>query len=462
MFASAVPETSRLYHPRTPSDSPLWRVLDEAYEEFRRSYPAVYQKRYGYFRPVVDEVVEDYLTCGDLQQGFARVRCTTPGCRNEYLLAFSCKGRWFCPSCHEKRVVQFGEQVLGEVLYPVPHRQFVFTVPILLRGYFRHNQPRLTALCQCAAASLQTWLREVLRLPDGVLGMVVVIHTFGDFARFHPHLHAIVADGLFRPNGVFHVAPARSTQPLEELFRAGVLRMLGREGKIDDARIRMLLGWRHSGFSTYRGERIARDNRRGHEALAQYVMRNAFAVEKMTYVPETGTVVYKSKMTEGKNRKNFEVFQAGEFIAAVTQHIPGKGFQMVRYYGWYSNRARGERKKRGLMRPGEVEAADGAAVIDVREHEPVRVPSKTWRQLIQKVWEVDPLRCPRCGGEMKIVALIQEAGVIERILKHLGLWKERTAAPPNAEVAEAWPAVECDYEEVDDGWPRYEEPVYVH
>ena len=136
-----------------------------------------------------------------------------------------------------------------------------------------------------------------------------------------------MADGLFRPNGVFHVAPPHSTQPLEELFRAGVLGLLRREGKIGDARIRMLLGWRHAGFSAFRGGRIARDNRKGHEALAQYVMRNAFAVEKMTYVPEKGAVVYKSKMTEGKNRKNFEVFKVGEFIAAVTQHIPDKGFQ---------------------------------------------------------------------------------------------------------------------------------------
>ncbi|MCK4603144.1 MAG: transposase [Deltaproteobacteria bacterium] len=32
---------------------------------------------------------------------------------------------------------------------------------------------------------------------------MMVIHTFGDYARFHPHLHAIVADGLFRKNGTF-------------------------------------------------------------------------------------------------------------------------------------------------------------------------------------------------------------------------------------------------------------------
>jgi len=53
----------------------------------------------------------------------------------------------------------------------------------------------------------------------------------------------------------------------------------------------MLLGWRHGGFNTHRGNRIARDDRGGREALCQYILRNAFSVEKMTYVAESGTVV---------------------------------------------------------------------------------------------------------------------------------------------------------------------------
>jgi hypothetical protein len=40
----------------------------------------------------------------------------------------SCKGRWLCPSCHSKKTIQFGEDVPNNILYPVPHRQFVFKV----------------------------------------------------------------------------------------------------------------------------------------------------------------------------------------------------------------------------------------------------------------------------------------------------------------------------------------------
>lgn len=79
---------------------------------------------------------------------------------------------------------------------------------------------------------------------------------------------------------------------------------------------------------------------------------------------------------------------AEEFIAAITHHIPDKSLQMVRYYGWYSSRSRGERFKAGLSMPGDEpvspEGHPEPAVLDVFGHQPRRVPSKTWRELIKK------------------------------------------------------------------------------
>jgi hypothetical protein len=123
--------------------------------------------------------------------------------------------------------------------------------------------------------------------------------------------------------------------------------------------------------------------------------------------------------------RNFEVFTPCDFIAAITQHIPDKSFQLVRYYGWYSNKMRGRRAKQA---DEEVQTeGDAVEVIDVSAHEPRRIPSKKWRELIKKVWEADPLRCPKCSREMRIVSLIDQEDVIERILRHLGLWQEGCA-----------------------------------
>ena len=85
---------------------------------------------------------------------------------------------------------------------------------------------------------------------------------------------------------------------------------------------------------------------------------------------------------------------------------------MVRYYGWYSNKSRGLREKQNNIIPDgqPLDKTDEAIeIIDVSEYEPKRLPSKTWRECIKKIWEVDPLLGPNCGWEMKIISFITEA-----------------------------------------------------
>ena len=59
---------------------------------------------------------------------------------------------------------------------------------------------------------------------------------------------------------------------------------------------------------------------------------------------------------------------------------------------------------------------------------------KNWARLIQKIYEVDPLMCPKCQGRMKIIAFIEDEEVIEKILKHLGLWDLKVRPPPRAKT----------------------------
>ncbi len=67
---------------------------------------------------------------------------------------YSCKTRYFCPSCHQKRVLLYAEWVEANVLAPVAHRQYVFTVPKLLRPAFSRHRACLGALCRIAARLL--------------------------------------------------------------------------------------------------------------------------------------------------------------------------------------------------------------------------------------------------------------------------------------------------------------------
>jgi hypothetical protein len=125
----------------------------------------------------VRQVIYRYLDCGILHNGFARVRCKD--CGHEYLLAFSCKRRHFCPSCHQKRVVEFGERLCEEVLKGVAHRHFIFSIPKILRRYFLYDRKLLSELSRCAWDALRVFFQTIVPEEDPVPGAVIAIQTFG-------------------------------------------------------------------------------------------------------------------------------------------------------------------------------------------------------------------------------------------------------------------------------------------
>ena len=118
---------------------------------------------------------------------------------------------------------------------------------------------------------------------------------------------------------------------------------------------------------------------------------------------------------------------------------------MVRYYGWYSNKMRGQRAKIAAT------ATPDSATIEIEDEDtPYRKLARMrWAALIKRVWEVNPLVCPKCGGTMKIVGFIEkrdQADVIERILKHCGLWdRPASRAPPQATGPPVQPVLDLEY-----------------
>ena len=94
---------------------------------------------------------------------------------------------------------------------------------------------------------------------------------------------------------------------------------------------------------------------------------------------------------------------------------------MVRYYGYYSNVTRGKRKQKDQ---------DGLISCILKSDNSSKEYRKNWARLIQKIYEVDPLICPKCSGKMKIISVIDDEEIIKKILKHLGLWVTKARPPP--------------------------------
>ncbi|MEA4820929.1 MAG: hypothetical protein VB122_01650 [Erysipelotrichales bacterium] len=57
---------------------------------------------------------------------------------------------------------------------------------------------------------------------------------------------------------------------------------------------------------------------------------------------------------------------------------------------------------------------------------------KNWARLIQKIYNIDPLLCPKCGSEMRIISFIEDDATIKKILMHLDLWN-MNHDPPSGE-----------------------------
>ena len=64
---------------------------------------------------------------------------------------------------------------------------------------------------------------------------------------------------------------------------------------------------------------------------------------------------------------------------------------------------------------------------------------KNWARMIQRIYEVDPLVCPKCHGPMRVIAFIEDPDVIKKILKHLDLWYVKRKPPPRAPPIDDFP-----------------------
>jgi hypothetical protein len=173
----------------------------------------------------------------------------------------------------------------------------------------------------------------------------------------------------------------------------------------------------------------------------------------MTYLPEDSKVVYRSK--DGKEEKIFDALEWLVPTKSGCSHVPNKGEQMVKYYGHYSNVSRGKRKKQNqdelipsILEP--VEDPDFSGDGSSKEYR------RNWSRLIQKIYQTDPLCCPRCQGRMRILAFIEKPEIIKKILQHLGLWERKARPPPRANASP--PDLHIDYS--DSQLPPCEDYLY--
>lgn len=226
------------------------------------------------------------------------------------------------------------------------------------------------------------------------MGIVACLQTHGSLANWHPHLHLLVTDGGFRPDGTFVRWPVHDTARLTEAFHRAVLRLFVRLELFDEDQAAGMLTWPHSGFHVHTAVWVADDDRAFATRLARYCARNPLALERLTYDRAAKTVTYRSDKTTGPTAGT-ETVDPSAFLARVLTHIPDKGQVTTRYYGWYANRPRGRRRK---VEPAVAQAP--VAIVTTSRLAPTEA-SRRWRscdRFLRSIRSAVPPAKARCGS----------------------------------------------------------------
>jgi hypothetical protein len=183
------------------------------------------------------------------------------------------------------------------------------------------------------------------------------------------------------------------------------------------------------------------------ERLCRYALRPPVAHDRIHLTPDGQVVLdLRHRWADGTTRLMFDPIELLERLAALT---PRPRINLLLYYGvlgarsaWRA-RIAGATAERSAEAPRETRNGSPAAAEAVRPR-----TNRLWAELMQRSFGFDVLACPRCGGRLALIALIEEAAVIRRILRHLGVPTEvpatRPARPPPLPIGRSDPRYDDD------------------
>ena len=427
--------SSAVYHRRRPERTLLYRTV----QAHLATWLALHDDGAGGGVPgVTEREFRRYLECGILAHGFARAR--RADCGHDFLIAYSCKGRGVCPSCTARRMVETAAHLALHVIPRLPVRQWVLSVPKRLHYHLEHDPAFLDAALHLFLGAIERTLRQTSPGANAKsrLGGIVFIHRFGALLNPHLHFHCVVVEGVFEADAsgavMFHEASgldASAVTAVQATVRRRVLRAAHRRGLLSEDDVQAMAEWAHdAGFSVDAQVRIEAHDRAGLERLLRYCARPAFALERLREI-DAEHLVYES-VKPGPGGSVSLVLTPMELLDRLAALIPPPRRHRHRYVGVLAPNAPLRAVVTALAQP-EAEArlaspgVQSVAGNDDMDEPPHRKAARlVWAMLIARIYEVFPLLCPQCGGQMRIIAFITDGAAIHEILDHLG---EATSPP---------------------------------
>jgi hypothetical protein len=316
-------------------------------------------------------------------------------------------------------------------------------------------------------------------------GAVSFVQRFGDALRLNPHFHTLALEGIYIVNEkgevVFqHVAPPsdaevarvadrvhrrverllerRSLGPqadpeladplqrdqplLAELYGASISGRVATGSRTGRRVIRVgdSVEWEDlavpsgtrcaavAGFSVHADVCVPAHDRMRLERLCRYAGRPPVATERLSVLPD-GRLLYrfKRRWRDGTTHMIFEPLELVEKLAAL---VPPPRFHLIRYHGVLAPSAAFRamvvpepKTDAAPFHPGcpAGDQALAAKTGNAKGNDKCRPRNYAWAELLKRVFSIDVLECPRCGGRMRVISAIHPPDAIRKILDCLGL-----------------------------------------
>ena len=368
--------------------------------------------------------------------------------------------------------------LVDEVLPHQPMRQWVLSVPFPLRFLFASNPKVMTSVLAIIYRAITTHLthKAGFAKTEVKTGAVTLIQRFGSALNLNIHFHMLFLDGVYIGGSNGHPMSFRQVNApnRDELTRLThtiahrVAHYLERQGLLardtgniyltqealdaaDEDPSNQLLGssityriavgpqqgrkaltlqtlpdcesdnpfastlGEVAGFSLHAGVATKAHERTKLERLCRYIARPAVSTKRLS-LTRNGQVRYELK-TPWRNGTTHVIFEPLDFISRLVALVPKPRVNLTRFHGVFAPNS----NYRALVTPAKRGKGKKARSFDEAQYQTPaeRRAAMTWAQRLKRVFDIDIGTCAECGGDVKIIASIEDPVVIRTILAHL-------------------------------------------
>ena len=317
----------------------LQAVMRRCLDDYARAQPLDARQR---------QVCRHVLDCRTAALGGLQLGCDQ--CGDPATLYYACRDR-HCPRCQRQASARWSKRQRAAVL-PVTYHHLVFTLPHTLNGWMAvHPRVLYALLFEAVWSTLGAFGARRL---GGQMGMVAVLHTWGQNLGRHVHLHCLVPGGALGDDGGWHAARGAYLFPVRALSRrfrgAFVSRLRARidAGELprltNSVQVKVVLDQLMQTEWVVYTKACLEHTETVVEYLARYSHRIALADHRLGPVDAHGRVALQYTDYRDRGRHKVIMLDGAELISRFLLHVLPKGFMRIRHYGFLANRCRRQRQ----------------------------------------------------------------------------------------------------------------------